>query len=46
MKGKRPPSDGLQFFGKMRIDARTQALIVTLHDLAGRTLHTVELDHR
>jgi alkaline phosphatase D len=46
MKGNRPPSDGLQFFGKMRVDARTQALTVTLHDLSGRTLHTVELDRR
>jgi alkaline phosphatase D len=46
MKGNRPPSDGLQFFGKIRIDARTQALTVTLHDLTGRTLHTVDLDPR
>ena len=46
MKGNRPPSDGLQFFGKMHIDARTQALAVTLHDIAGRTLHTVELERR
>jgi alkaline phosphatase D len=46
MKGNRPPSDGLQFFGKMRIDARTRAMTVTLHDLSGRALHRVELDAR
>ena len=43
MKGNRPPSDGLQFFGTMRIDARTRAMRVGLHDLSGRTLYSVEL---
>ena len=46
MKGNRPPSDGLQFFGMMRIDARSRALTVTLHDLSGRTLFRIELEHR
>ncbi len=42
-KGNRPPSDGLQFFGTMRVDARTRALTVQLRDLAGKTLYSVEL---
>jgi WD40 repeat protein len=44
MKGNRPPSDGLQFFGTMTIDPRTQAMTVKLHDLSGRTLYSVELE--
>jgi alkaline phosphatase D len=43
MKGNRPPSDGLQFFGKMQIDHRTRALTVSLHDLSGKSLYTVDL---
>jgi alkaline phosphatase D len=46
MKPNRPPSDGLQFFGTMRIDAKTRAMTVRLHDLAGRTLFSVELEPR
>jgi alkaline phosphatase D len=43
MKGNRPPSDGLQFFGTLTIDRQTRALTARLHDLAGRTLFTTEL---
>jgi alkaline phosphatase D len=43
MKGNRPPSDGFQFFGTLRIHAKTRALTAKLHDLAGRTLFTIEL---
>jgi alkaline phosphatase D len=43
MKANRPPSDGFQFFGTMRIDARTRAMTVRLHDLAGKALFSVEL---
>ena len=43
MKGNRPPSDGFQFFGTLRVDARTRTLTARLHDLAGRTLYSVEL---
>jgi alkaline phosphatase D len=43
MKGNRPPSDGYQFFGKMRIDRKTKALTVTLHDISGKTLFSKEL---
>ena len=43
MKGNRPPSDGFQFFGTLKIDARTRAMTVGLHNLAGDVIYTVEL---
>jgi alkaline phosphatase D len=43
MKGNRPPSDGLQFFGTLAIDAATRALTAKLHDLAGTVLYSVEV---
>jgi alkaline phosphatase D len=42
-KPNRPPSEGLQFFGTLTIDARTRALTAGLIDLAGKVLFTVEL---
>lgn len=46
MKGNRPPSDGLQFFGMMRVDARTRQMTVSLRDLAGRIVYTIDLPAR
>lgn len=43
MKPNRPPSDGLQFFGTLRVDAKTEALTATLRNAAGDTLYSVEL---
>jgi alkaline phosphatase D len=43
IKGNRPPSDGLQFFGTMRVEARTRVMTVQLRDVAGKTLYSVEL---
>jgi alkaline phosphatase D len=43
MKGNRPPSDGLQFFGTLQVSARTRALTARLHNLAGDVLYTNEL---
>ena len=43
MKPNRPPSDGYQFFGTLRIDHRTRALTAALHNLAGETIFKVEL---
>jgi alkaline phosphatase D len=43
MKGNRPPSDGLQFFGTLRVQAKTRALTATLHNVAGKRLFSVEL---
>lgn len=42
----RPPSDGMQFFGTVRLDGKTDALTVALHDLTGRRLWSVELPPR
>ncbi|HSC25681.1 MAG TPA: alkaline phosphatase D family protein, partial [Vicinamibacterales bacterium] len=44
MKGNRPPSDGLQFFGMMRIDPRSRVMTVSLHNLAGETVYSVDLE--
>ena len=44
MKPNRPPTEGFQFFGQMRIDRRTRAMTVSLHDLAGRRLYSKELE--
>jgi alkaline phosphatase D len=44
MKPNRPPSEGLQFFGNLRISARSRALTVTLHDLSGRAIYRLELE--
>ncbi len=43
MKQNRPPSEGLQFFGIGRIDARTRAMTVSLHRGDGDAIFTVEL---
>ncbi|WP_435018219.1 alkaline phosphatase D family protein [Tundrisphaera sp. TA3] len=42
-RANQPPSSGLQFFGMARIDARTRALTVSLHDAGGKSLYSVEL---
>jgi alkaline phosphatase D len=44
MKPNRPPSDGFQFFGNLRISARTRAMAATLHDLSGREIYRLELE--
>jgi alkaline phosphatase D len=43
MKPNRPPSEGLQFFGTLRVDAKTHALTATLRNRAGDRLFSVEL---
>ena len=43
MKGNRPPSDGFQFFGTLKANARQRTLTAQLHDLSGRTLFSIEL---
>jgi alkaline phosphatase D len=43
MKPNRPPSTGLQFFGTLRVDGKTQVLTAQIHDLAGKVLYTVDL---
>lgn len=39
-----PPTNGMQFFGQVDIDAKTKALTVTLKDLVGATLYTKVLE--
>ena len=43
MKPNRPPSEGFQFFGMLKANAKTRALTVSLHDLSGKRLFSVEL---
>jgi alkaline phosphatase D len=43
MKPNRPPSDGLQFFGKGTIAPGSEVLTVSLHDRTGRELYSVDL---
>jgi alkaline phosphatase D len=44
MKPNRPPSEGLQFYGRIHIDGRSRALTASLHDLSGAKLYGVELE--
>lgn len=44
MRGNRPPSEGLQFFGALAIDGRSNVLTVKLYNLEGRVLYAVELE--
>jgi alkaline phosphatase D len=44
MKPNRPPSEGLQFFGTVRIDGKTDAMRVALHDLTGKILYSIDLE--
>ncbi len=46
MKPNRPPSEGLQFFGTLKIDGRTRALTARLHDLSGKAIYSVDLEAR
>jgi len=39
MKPNRSPLEGHQFFGAVRIDGRTEALTVTIHNLDGKELY-------
>jgi alkaline phosphatase D len=38
-----PPTEGLLFFGHVKIDARTRAMTVTHHDITGAALNRIEL---
>lgn len=43
-KANLPPSDGLQFFGQVDIDADSEVMTVALKDLTGETLYKVDLE--
>ena len=38
-----PPTNGMQFFGQVDIDAKTKAMTVTLKDLSGSSLYSKTL---
>ncbi len=44
MKGNRPPSEGLQFFGTLQIAAASKTLTAKLHNIAGQELYSVDLE--
>lgn len=43
MTPNRPPSDGLQFFGRLVVEAKTEALRASLHDRGGREIFATTL---
>lgn len=43
MKQNHPPSEGDQFFGTGRVDARGKVLTVSLRGAEGQKLHSVEM---
>jgi alkaline phosphatase D len=43
MRPNRSPKDGFQFFGAVKIDGQTEAMIVSLHDIAGQKLFSIDL---
>ena len=44
LKPNRPPTEGLQFFGAIRIDRQTEVATVSLHNIAGEKVYSVDLD--
>jgi alkaline phosphatase D len=44
MKPNRPPSEGFQFFGLVKIDAKSKVMTVTLNNIDGKRLYSVELE--
>jgi alkaline phosphatase D len=44
MKPNRPPTEGLQFFGTVRIDGDSEVMTVTLYNLFGERRYTVDLE--
>lgn len=43
LEPNRPPSEGLQFFGTVNIEGRSEVMTVALHNLEGKTLYSVDL---
>ena len=43
MKPNRSPKDGFQFFGAVKIDGKSEVMTVSLHDIAGKNLYSVDL---
>jgi alkaline phosphatase D len=43
LKQHRPPTEGFQFFGTVRIDGASQVMTVALHNLEGKVIYSVNL---
>ena len=43
MKPNRSPSEGLQFFGLVTLDGKSEVMTVSLHNVQGEKLYTIEL---
>ncbi len=43
MKANRSPQDGFQFFGAIKIDGKTKAMTVSLHNIEGKKLYSIDL---
>jgi alkaline phosphatase D len=43
MKQNRPPTEGMQYFGTVRIDGATEVMTVALLDIAGKTLFKTDI---
>jgi alkaline phosphatase D len=46
LKENRGPMEGFQFFGAVKIDGKTEAMTVGLHDINGKKLFSVDLPPR
>jgi alkaline phosphatase D len=44
IKLNQPPSSGLQFFGMVKIDSKTEVLTVTFHNLEGKKIYSLDLE--
>jgi alkaline phosphatase D len=44
MQPNRPPSDGFQFFGLVKISGKSKVMTVELRNLAGNVIYNVDLD--
>jgi alkaline phosphatase D len=43
LEANRPPTEGLQFFGTVKIDGASKVMTVALHNLDGKTLFSMDL---
>ncbi|SRR6266705_4436791 len=44
LKPNRPPSDGLQFFGMVKVSGTDEVMTVSLHNLRGEKLYSIDLN--
>ena len=43
LKPNRPPGDGLQFFGMVKVSGQDEVMTVSLHNLRGEKIYSVDL---